>query len=103
MPCNLRSSRAPHIGPRATYGLPHTRSDQAAEGWTRAGYSAHYFADEVPPDRAKATRLFGHGAFVATVESAYHARSDANALDTAGRQDGQKKGSNDSAALAASA
>ena len=42
-----------------------------------------------------------HSAFTATTESAYHARSDANALDTAGRQDAQQKGSNDSAALAA--
>ena len=44
---------------------------------------------------------YAHRAFTATTESAYHARSDANALDTAGRQDGQQKGSNDSAALAA--
>ena len=44
---------------------------------------------------------YAHSAFTATTESAYHARSDANALDTAGRQDGQQKGSNDSAALAA--
>ena len=42
-----------------------------------------------------------HSAFTATTESAYHARSDANALDTAGRQDARQKGSNDSAALAA--
>lgn len=32
----------------------------------------------------------------------FHLRSDANALETAGRQDGQQKGSNDSAATAVS-